>query len=438
MRKTAISVIIACFIVCGGVKPAEALIIDPGQIAAKVSDFVQKISDSVSRITQQINQVKMMATQGYSLKSLKDMAKKYYKIDQTFLTKRMFKLIKGTKKKQKEVLQKDADLYKEVSVAQAEEKLNEIDESISYIEDEIEEADKKYRTWRDSLCPRYKAEYDAMTEEGSEKEKKWNQYTKCEAERDLYQLNAAEYSQLLNELGREKEKLEKELEEKRSGDDTYKGKLKRVEQLESQKDGDDNNLISAEDQISEDDEWDKIKPEDIAAKFSPSEKDYEEFMDRYFYDPDKLEGQGEERYAFQSNMDRILRERRYLFINTAVHLMQVATTIRREIPVRTVVINKMANDTSTEDSEISAMSAYSATRVENIKVLFLYAQLLSAKLQYLAARDLLQADLKKEYADRHNFNEFDLGRYILDSDYIQKLLDEANTTIKPEDIDNYK
>jgi len=64
--------------------------------------------------------------------------------------------------------------------------------------------------------------------------------------------------------------------------------------------------------------------------------------------------------------------------------------------------------------------------------------LLSAKLQYLAARDLLQSDLKKEYADRDNFDEFDLGRYILDTDYIEELLESANTSIKDEDVENYK
>lgn len=436
MRKTAISVIIACFIVCGGIKPAEALIIDPGQIAAKVSDFVQKISDSVSRITQQINQVKMMATQGYSLQSLKDMAKKYYKIDQAFLTKRMFKLVQGTKKKQQEVLQKDADLYKEVSVAQAQEKLDDVEDDINFIDDELSETQNELSE-KNSECPRLKSEYDGMSE-GSAKERKWNEYTKCEADKQLLESNVEELKNVKVKLNEEKAKLKEELQEKESGDAAYKDKVRRVEELSKQKDeeeGKDKEFISAEDQIGEEDEWDTFKPGDIAAKLSPSEKDYEDFMERYFYDPDNLKSK-DKQYEFQSNMDRILRERRYLFINTAVHLMQVATTIRREIPIRTVTINKMANDTSTEDSEIAAMSAYSATRVENIKALLLYAQLLSAKLQYLAARDLLQADLKKEYADRHNFKDFDLSRYILDSDYIQELLDEANTAIDTRKIDN--
>lgn len=432
MKKTAISVIIAFFIVCGGVKPAEALIIDPGQIVAKVSDFVEKISDSVSKITQQINQVKMMAAQGFDLNALKNMAKKYYKIDQTFLTKKMFKLIKGTKKKQKEVLQKEADLYKEVSVAQAQEKLDDIDDDLEFLDDELNETENDL-SLKASECPSLKAEYDGM-EEGSAKENKWNEYTKCESERQLLESNVEELKNVIDKMKVERDKLQEELNEKEAGDASYEDKVKRVEELEKQADGEDNELIDASDQVSEEDEWDTFTPEQIAAKFTPNEADYEKFMERYFYDPDNLNSK-DKQYEFQSNVDRILRERRYLFINTAVHLMQVATTIRREIPVRTTSINKMANDTSTEANEIAAMSAYSATRVENIKVLLLYAQLLSAKLQYLAARDLLQADLKKEYADRHNFDEFDLGRYILDSDYIEELLKAANTAIDTSEID---
>lgn len=436
MKKTLVSVIIAFFIVCGGIKPAEALIIDPGQIAAKISDFVEKISDSVSKITQQINQVKMMATQGYDLNALKSMAKKYYKIDQKFLTKRMLLLVKGTKAKQKEVLQKDVDLYKEVSVAQASEKLQDVEDDIKFLElEETETQDALSQ--KSSECPPLKSEYEGM-EEGSAKERKWNEYTKCEAEKQLLESNVKEIKAVKAKLEEQKTLLEAELKEKESGDATYQDKKKRVEALEAQADNDDaKEVITASDKIGEQDEWDTFGPDQIAAKFTPSEKDYEEFMNRYFYDPDNLTST-DKQYEFQSNMDRILRERRYLFINTAVHLMQVATTVRREIPVRTVTINKMANDTSTETNEISAMSAYSATRVENAKALLLYAQLLSAKLQYLAARDLLQSDLKKEYADRDNFDEFDLGRYILDSDYLQELLESANTTINDEDVENYK
>lgn len=434
MRKILVSVIIAFFIVCGGAKPTEALILDPAQIAAKVSDFVEKISDSVSKITQQINQVKMMATQGYDLNSLKNMAKRYYKIDQTFLTERMIKLVKGTKKKQKEVLQKDADLYKEVSETQAQEKYDNVESDISFIDEELFDVQGKLNE-KVTECPRLKSEYDGM-QEGSAKERKWNEYSKCEADKQLLESSVEELQNVKIKLGQEKAKLTAELEEKRSGDATYRDKVRRVEELKKQKDGDDNKMINASDNIDDDDEWDKFGPQDIAAKITPPEGDYQEFMRRYFYDPDELTSK-DKQYEFQSNMDRILRERRYLFINTAVHLMQVATTIRREIPVRTVAINKMANDTSTEKSEIAAMSAYSATRIENIKTLLLYAQLMSAKLQYLAARDLLQADLKKEYADRDNFQEFDLGRYLLDSEYIEELLNAANTGIDLNKVENY-
>jgi hypothetical protein len=117
-------------------------------------------------------------------------------------------------------------------------------------------------------------------------------------------------------------------------------------------------------------------------------------------------------------------------VNTAIHLLQVVTSTRREIPLQAHNLEAYANQTSYGKDELEAMSAYAATRIENAKALLLYAKVLSAKLQYIAARDLLNETLAKEIDDPTGntklYEPFDLGKYMLTPEFIKYKLQQAN------------
>ncbi|MBP3687443.1 MAG: hypothetical protein J6J35_03660, partial [Alphaproteobacteria bacterium] len=53
-------------------QPASALMIDPGQISAKISDILQRITDAKAKVSQQVNQIELMTTQGFNFSELID------------------------------------------------------------------------------------------------------------------------------------------------------------------------------------------------------------------------------------------------------------------------------------------------------------------------------------------------------------------------------
>ena len=151
------------------------------------------------------------------------------------------------------------------------------------------------------------------------------------------------------------------------------------------------------------------------------------FIERYFYDPEELDSaSGDEgRIMHQTKIDAVARERKYLLTNTAAHLLQVTATLRREIPVRTEVIDEMFKNTPKATGELEAISSYSATRIENMKALLMYAKLQSARLQYMAARELLNLNGVK--TPNGTYKDFDLEKYILTKEYVDKIVKEADT-----------
>lgn len=428
MKKIVVLTLLVMILMGGSIRSASAqIVLDPSQLGGKVSEFVQKIQDAASKITQQINQIKMMASQGFSLDDLADLKGKYYNIATGFLSDKMSKLVSGTSEKAAAALQEEVDTYKESRMELFNFKIEETKASIDMMEKE-RDAKKSEADIKENECERLRDAADRETDIELHSVKMGEVY-KCEMELSRINTEISDLAAGKRELEKQETKLKVQKSEIGTDKDAgYVERNARVEALKVAAEQEKEGFIAAAEHSGGDKEWDS----DEATKDINFDEVTKEFVERYFYDPENLKGT--ETVNYQSNLDRIYRERRYLFVNTAAHLLQVATTIRREIPQRTMAIDAYANESSSGPNETTSMASYAATRVETIKALLLYAQLLSIKLQYLATRDLLQADTKKEYIDRNtgqikNFGDFDLEKYMVDEDYIKALLKDANTSV---------
>jgi hypothetical protein len=129
-------------------------------------------------------------------------------------------------------------------------------------------------------------------------------------------------------------------------------------------------------------------------------------------------------------MDRVMRDRRNLLINSAIHLLQVTATLRREIPTKTEKIKDLYDEIPSAENEAKSLSYFSASKLDNIRALHLYAKVLTTKLQYLAAKDLLTIEPRRRIsADNVDAEAFDLSKYKLTQGYLEAIEDESNKGI---------
>lgn len=419
MKKISAIIILAVIMTAGGVKPAAALKIDAAQMAGKVNDFVQAVSEGTTKVSQQVNQVKQMSVQGFNKDNLLKKGKEFLKA-RKYLSKQLTGLVKGTKKKNKDVLSAEKKLYEEANKAYYEQKVEIVVENKAKIDASLQ-AKKAQEPGKRENMELKKAEYEKAI--GTKKEKKAHkEYMEAESEYTALVTAIKELETLSNQLAEQIEELEKEKAKVGTSEDAqYVALQKREEKLDAQEED-----LSFT-QVESEEEWDN--PNGVE-KYILSEKDYQKFIKRYFYNPNALDSSGEDaRLNFQSEMDRVMRERRYLVINTAAHLLQVTATVRREIPVRTKAIDAMFKNTPASSGELEAISSYAATRIESARSLLLYAKLLSAKIQYMAAKDLVDVETKKKADGTETYKDFNLDKYILTDDYVKNLVKEANPEI---------
>ena len=437
MKKIVIMMCLAVFLIGGNIRPAHALIVDVTQIATKVSDWVQKIKDSVSKVTQQVKQIELTARQGFNLDTVRQMAKdyftKYLNSQFSYLDKRLFTLVAATKGKQLEAREKRRELYHEAVNKLIDEKKKIIAENERKASQDGDllmsvELDLKAKCGEGgSLVVAYE-----NSENPEEKDRIYKELTECQSnlekvqreKHDMYMLRDNSKYQHEEKLAEEKELLEQ-------GDETEKDYIRQKKEDEAQQD----NTTLVQRETPQNEEWDT---EGNAKDYSPTAEEYEKFINDYFYDPasltdtspqindtpsneNNIDGYSRKAVVYQSNVARVMRNRKYLFVNTAVHLMQVATSVRREIPLRAKAIKDIKETPS--NGELEAMVNYSAARIESARSLLLYSKLLAAKLQYLAGRDILQSKPQKEIEGK-DFGSSDLGKYILDTDYLKKIVKE--------------
>ena len=426
MKKFVATLILAIFLTGITSGPAKALILDPLQLATKVSGYLQDVKEGVDKVTQQINQIKMMSTQGFTLSELTSLAKKYILTEKfkKAIKKKMKKIVENRKKKKLKAQQDKMKWEKETKIQLYTDKLNVVNKDIEILENSLQEVETELNQKKQECEDK---RIDMENETDSEKKVEKNDiYEQCKSEQEELENNKIEQTEMIKKYKKDAEEIKAKLEKVKSGDAEYKEQQAMINATEAAQDSEE--IIEA-DNLGQNDEWDN---EQSMSKFNLEEKDYQDFISRYFYDPSSIKGEGSTGMIdYQSKMDRVTRERRFLLVNTSVHLLQVVTSVRREIPVREHSLEAYSNQTAESKDELEAVSAYAATRIEAAKALLLYAKVMSAKLQYLAARDLLNESLSKELTDPvtgkvKEYKDFDLGKYILTPEFIKYQLKKSN------------
>lgn len=419
MRKIASIIILSTILINSSIKQSHALIIDGSQIGAKVSQSVQAVNDTVNKVSQTINQAKQMATQGYNLGQVRGLFEKYAQNwIRTQLASAATNLVNvgGTNAKQLELKETKKQLYHDAMASVEEQKKQMIEDNLHTLKDLQSRVISSLGTKKQECADKKKAYEQA--EDFDLRNKYLSEYGRCTAE--LKDLEGQE-TELATSIDDHNKSLQK-VEEKAS--DIAAGKNKEDETRQEWIDAQvpDQYEIKGVETNAQDD-WAKLE---TMEKFVLTDDDYKQFIGEYFYNPESLTGDKDTTpMNAQSQLDSVMRERRFLFVNTAVHLLQVSASVRRAVPLRKKTLDDMFVQTPEANGELEAMSAYASTRIENAKILLLYARLLSAKLQYLSARDLLNIEAERK---SQTIGE-GLGSYILQEEEIKDFVKKSNTTI---------
>ncbi|MBR5599041.1 MAG: hypothetical protein IKW39_03275, partial [Alphaproteobacteria bacterium] len=170
--------------------------------------------------------------------------------------------------------------------------------------------------------------------------------------------------------------------------------------------------------------WDDV---DVIEAYTITESEYVDFINQYFINESNIQGG---LVGTQTEIDRVMRERRRLFINTAVHLLQVSGSTRRDIKTKTTKIKELYDEVRTTEDEFKAIGYYSGSKIDNIRALVLYAKILSTKLQYMAAKDLLTIEpSRRGKAEDASYDKFDLTKYKLTDSYVKAIEEDSNKGI---------
>lgn len=395
MKKRILSILLALLIGMTGIKPASALMLDFASMAGVVSKVSGTISEYTNKIVEGVNKIKQISAQGFSFDQLLDSAKSYgLQYGKAYIQGQIKGAqktrVESTQQKALELLEAQRDAYQQGVKKEYEVKLEIADKEIAIIKEEI-------RTARAELLKPNLSESEIKT--------LGNKIIGLEAELEI--------------LERKREDLYKESQRVGTMEDPrFKAMQERVDATGAEQDKTD--LIEP-DEDGQDVDWANM---DSMENYKLEEEDYQEFVKNYFYDESNIEEATKE----QAKRDRVDRNTRYLLINTAVHLLQVSSTTRREVPQRTSQADEMFQQTKKGSGEKEAMMAYASVDIEKTKALWLYAKLLSAKLQYMAAHDLSRINKKKKTAGK-KYKEFDLGKYILTEEYVKEIDNESNQTL---------
>jgi len=422
MKKVTLTIICAALLSISGSKPVEsALIIDPAAIAQNIGGTTQTIYDMVAQDILQDGMLKQLQTQGFSLASLKTLLSSQLGKYAVGLVKGSLlkPQVKSTKEKESELLNQERDLYTEAAKANVGEKLKIAENDKAETETML--ANKRLElTEKEVNLNQAKAARERVRGKGGREEIiAVDNLEKAQSEYDKALNDVQELEKLLPEKTKQVELLKEELSIiGTSSDPKWQNMDKRVKTLESE---DEDTGIIIDTSVGDESKKDWAKLEDIDS-FNISDEKYKKFINAYFYEPsaeaytDLHQGKAlqDKQQEFEAMQDKILRQRKYLVINTAAHLLQVSATIRREKPMRESVIKDWFEKTKEATSEIEATTAYSNTRIESSRALLLYARLLAAKMQYNAAKEINGFPLEKygKIAD-NDYSTIDLGKYIL-------------------------
>lgn len=433
MKKIIVIALVVCI-----AKPAFALKIDAAQIATKISDFTVKITDATSKVTDGISKAKEIASKGFNKEGLLDAVISKLPFDPRKVANPDAILgdiigglqgaavtqIETTIEKEKEILQAEIDYYTESTRAYYDAQVEILNENLNEINSKKQEVERELTLKKQEAESKKSACNSARQRGDDNTQELCIDYETIFAEVTNLEMSSKELELAKEELENGIEVLNDEASKVGTEEDaTYMQHQAELEALENT-----NNeavVISAE--IKEDDEWDS---NGTAEKLVISDETYRAFLRKYFYDPTSVslkEDGGTDLVEDQNEVERARRFRRQLVLSTAAHLLQVSASVRREIPERLEATNEMYEGVISTDSELEAIGYYAGTRMENMRTLLLYAKILSAKLQYMAAKDLLITELRRRgNVEDATMSNFELSRYKLTQEYVDAIEKESN------------
>jgi len=429
MKKTVVVVITALSLVFAEVRPASALIIDASTLAAKISEWVQKIAEATNKIAQQGVQTELFDIQGFNMDSLRDLVLKYGRQEAKILISgKMKKLIKARKEKDKKAMEREQKDYKDGKNEYYDQKIEMAEASINEIETQTAAKNARLGAVKAELETLYmdlataKAQAEADPRRDSDVMQIENKIFVLESEKKELESAIYELEVMLLDVENQRDRIKEEKDKVGTSEDAeYTMYQNRIEKMESIAD-DDPGFVNPGDETSKDQRWDDTT---LMEHYKLTEQHFEDFMDRYFYDPNTLSGTDDAaRVAHQSKIDEINRQRRYLLTNSAAHLLQVTATLRREIDVRKRTNDEVYQNIEKASGEQEAITTYSQSRIENAKAILMYAKLQAARLQYMAARELLSLSVDK--VPHAPYAEFNLEKYILTKEEVDELEKKAN------------
>ena len=427
MKKFLTCILVLTMLTVTAPKPAEALVIDVASIASKVSDWVGKITDMTSKITQQVSQIKQMATQGFSKEGLLNFAKGYLKdVGKNLASQAKNKLLEDTKAKEKAKLESDKSMHTETATAFYDEQTNIVNENISEVNSQLNQAKSELNSKKRERDSK-KSAYEKMKERGTleEIEKAFNKYNTLEGIVNELELEVKNLEGIKDDYEEQKDKLSEEKSKIGTAEDKDYARIEnKIEAMRDTGEKIDFNVdVDGE-------EWDAVDME----KFSTDKEVYTQFIKKYFYDASNINGDTKENQIVQSQaeMERVMRARRQLIVDQAAQLLQLTASIRRNIPTRSAKVKEMFDGVTSTDSELQAIGYYSGTKIENMKALLLYAKLQTARLQYMAVKDLSTLTPYRNIYSGSNEDEIegiDLQRYMLTSEEVNAIKEEKSKTV---------
>ena len=426
MRNFISIIILSTLIVFASLKQVEASItLDFSQTAAKVNDMVEIINEIAQKIQKATDLITKMKSIGFGKE---DLLKYLPKMPKFKLSSNEEGIIKGTKEITGKKVNAQQALHQQALTELAEAKIKISEENIKELKKE-EQNKKNEQKRKKSEVEQAKAKYDRLVSSN----KSAIEIVRAETE---YQKKLSEYEELsllLDEISARKTKEEsnkEELEKEKSKigteeDDTYQEFEKQKKLLEETEE---KAQMISEDKDNGDKTWGGKN--DITGEFGLTEENYKTFVKTYFYDQEEInkritgEKNGYNQAAVSTTVtDRVKRERKFLYLNTVIHLLQVSATIKRELPERTEKAKTYYEEAAQSEGEVQAITTYTKTRLENARALVLYAKLQAAKLQFLAAQEINKTDLEK-VGKKDYYGPVELKNYKVDSQLIDSTIED--------------
>lgn len=425
MRKFLCILITTSMLFLSNVKPANAnIVFDLTEIVSEISEIVGKITDAAGKITNSVNMVKQTLAQGFSKEMLLNVvgkvAGKY--INAFIASKTANKIVEAADEKNKEIYASEVEYYE----AATKEELNAKDKETKKQRAEVIAAMAKMKiameaqevavnlardkcnkalVGRKKLCEIYANEDTKLSKIVLE-------YRNLEAKKkELDEVQLDINKQKIDM--REDPKLKK-LEAKVADiDQRIKDKEAEMEAKKREKE----ELIK---KAKEEAQWDA--EESLLEDFNVNEKDYEFFLNTYFYNTAEIDETENKFTSSQGRRDDIVRARRQLLLDATIHLMQVTATLRADAASRRVLIEEFTKTTVEGEGETESISSYSATKIEYIRALLLYAKMQTAKLQYLSAKEIIDLNEDKHFEDASDYLQNDLNRWRLSKSKINRYI----------------